>query len=213
MYKNGFFSIFLFVSILSISNTSYAILFDRGNGMIYDDELDVTWLQDATHLTNIYGDQWVDDLVHAGYDDWRLPKVLTSDGPDGQGNILNVTETEVSHLLIQTLGNSVNPLAPVGTPSLELNNCGPFLDLTYDGCGGEHYDLAWWIGASAEGPFVRYWTFDIWSGEHRPLHDLHSGFVWAVRDGDVTVPESSMFTLFAIGLVGLFFAGIKMKQA
>jgi hypothetical protein len=206
------FSLFLFVSFFSISTTVHAALIDRGDGMIYDDVLDVTWLQDATYLSNYYLDalDWVEHLEHAGYDDWRLPAVIASDGPDGQGNILNVTESEVSHLMIQTLGNTVNPAPPLGTPSVELSSCGPFLDLTYEGCGGEHYDHPWWLAASAEGPDLTYWTYNIWAGEHRPHHTSHQGFVWAVRDGDVAVPEPSIFMLFAIGLAGLGLTGRKI---
>jgi hypothetical protein len=213
MYRKLSFSIFLFVSVFSISTTTHSALIDRGDGMIYDDVLDITWLQDATNLTNVFGGEWVSNLVHAGYDDWRLPRVLSSDGPDGQGNILNVTESEVSHLLIQTLGNTINPASPLGTPSIVLNNCGPFLNLTIDGCGGEHYEHPWWLDASAYGPYITYWTFNIWAGEHTPRHDLHSGLVWAVRDGDVTVSEPSLLMLFTIGLTGLGFAGRKLKQA
>jgi hypothetical protein len=208
-------SAFLFIFFFSISNTIHAALIDRGDGMIYDDVLDVTWLQDATYLTNYYlaALEWVDSLEHAGYDDWRLPSVITSDGPDAGGNLVNVTESEVSHLLLNTLGNTVDPAPPLGTPSVELTSCGPFLDLTYDGCGGEHYDHPWWLDASAEGPDITYWTFNVWAGEHTPHHTAHSGFVWAVRDGDVTVPEPSVYFLFSIGLAGLYFAGRKKKQA
>jgi len=45
----------LFTSILSVSSVASAGLIDRGNGMIYDDVLDVTWLQDTNYaLTSGY---------------------------------------------------------------------------------------------------------------------------------------------------------------
>ena len=37
----------IFLLLLSFNAT--AALYDRGNGLIYDDVLDITWLQDATY--------------------------------------------------------------------------------------------------------------------------------------------------------------------
>ena len=52
-----------------------AALFDRGNGLIYDNILDVTWLQDANaggQLDWFGAHSWVANLDYQGYDDWRL---------------------------------------------------------------------------------------------------------------------------------------------
>jgi len=39
-----------FITVLLFSTTGvYAELYDRGNGLIYDDVLNVTWLQDANY--------------------------------------------------------------------------------------------------------------------------------------------------------------------
>jgi hypothetical protein len=100
-------------------------------------------------------------------------------------------------------------IALIGTPALELTNCCPFTNLTEGGCCGTHFDHPWWLDASAYGPYITYWSFNIWAGEHSPRHDLHSGFVWAVRDGDVTIPEPSMILLMATGIAGIIFAGRK----
>lgn len=37
------------VMILGLSSVSWATLWDRGGGMIYDDYLKITWLQDANY--------------------------------------------------------------------------------------------------------------------------------------------------------------------
>ena len=77
-----------------------AALYDRGNGMIYDDVLNITWLQDANYaytsgyaLANALGEEessntniqadgrmgwvaakaWAAQLNYGGFDDWRLP--------------------------------------------------------------------------------------------------------------------------------------------
>jgi hypothetical protein len=68
-----------------------AELHDRGGGMIYDDVLDVTWLQDANYaMTSRYDAdgrmtwdqavQWAATLTYRGYDDWRLPTVSPANG-------------------------------------------------------------------------------------------------------------------------------------
>ena len=35
--------------IVALSNSAGASLFDRGNGLIYDDDLNITWLQNANY--------------------------------------------------------------------------------------------------------------------------------------------------------------------
>ena len=37
------------VGLSLITLSANAALYDRGNGLIYDDVLDITWLQDANH--------------------------------------------------------------------------------------------------------------------------------------------------------------------
>jgi len=84
---------------LCISLNSFGALYDRGNGLIYDDILNITWLQDANYpftsgyaAANAVGSRnstsaniqtdgamgwdaaktWAAQLVYGGYDDWRL---------------------------------------------------------------------------------------------------------------------------------------------
>lgn len=82
-----------------------AALYDRGGGLLYDDVLDVTWLQDANYVQTQFkagdgttGDSdgrltwdnavaWVNDLNYydsvrgVSYDDWRLPGMLDTGNP------------------------------------------------------------------------------------------------------------------------------------
>ena len=51
---------------------SRAELFDRGNGLIYDDVLDITWLQNALSGGNKNWDtavEWAANLEYQGFDD------------------------------------------------------------------------------------------------------------------------------------------------
>ncbi len=66
-----------------------AALWDRGGGLIYDDVLDITWLQDANYAGTTIN--WADQLVYQGYEDWRLPS--TSGTESGY-----VNEGEMGHL-------------------------------------------------------------------------------------------------------------------
>ncbi len=77
----------------TFSGAAQAALMDRGGGLIYDDVLNITWLQDAnyakTQWTTSGGTQgtatgwmtwsaantWAENLSYGGYDDWRLPMV------------------------------------------------------------------------------------------------------------------------------------------
>jgi len=81
----------LTVLTINLPNVAQATLVDRGNGMIYDDILDVTWLQDANYAkTSGYdadgemnwatANAWAEQLVHKGYNNWRLPTISPVNG-------------------------------------------------------------------------------------------------------------------------------------
>lgn len=75
-----------------LSGAAQAALIDRGGGMIYDDALKITWLQDANYAkTSGYdadgrmgwtaANTWASNLSHGGYDDWRLPTMVDTGTP------------------------------------------------------------------------------------------------------------------------------------
>ena len=95
--------------LLLLSASSHATLIDRGSGMIYDSDQNLTWLLDANYaetsgyaaanaidnggsaFNNILADgrmgwdaatNWADTLVYGGFEDWRLPTVIDT-GNDG----------------------------------------------------------------------------------------------------------------------------------
>ena len=77
---------------LALSASARAALFDRGGGMIYDDVLNITWLQDANYALTSGSPSWngkmqfdaahawAAQLVYGGYADWRLPTVAPVHG-------------------------------------------------------------------------------------------------------------------------------------
>jgi len=85
-------------------------LIDRGFGLIYDTERDITWLQDANYartvgksangqLTWPTATAWVASLSYRGIRGWRLPTALNS---DGSGPCLghDCNDSELGHLFL-----------------------------------------------------------------------------------------------------------------
>jgi len=73
--------LFFLIVVFSVAD---AELIERGGGLIYDTDIDVTWLQDANYaktsgydsdgLMDVYdATKWVADLNFQGYDDWEFP--------------------------------------------------------------------------------------------------------------------------------------------
>lgn len=84
-------------SLLAVSCAAQAALHDRGGGLIYDDVLNVTWLQDANYAQTSGHDadggmtwndaiawaaglSYFDSVRNATYSDWRLPSISPIDG-------------------------------------------------------------------------------------------------------------------------------------
>lgn len=180
-------TLILGISTLAQAETPYPgtlNLFDRGGGLIYDKDLNITWLKDANYaktsvydadgLMNVYvAAGWASGLVYGGYDDWRLP---------------TRTSGEMGHLYDTELGNSA------GGP---LTNTGPFINLQ---------PSAYWTGTSY-GSWrwgTYYWYFDFGSGSESAILVGSELYAWAVRDGDVApVPIPGAILLFAPGLAGI----------
>ena len=87
----------IFIAITATASTlAQATLIDLGGGMIYDDTLNVTWLQNANYAETsgyddtLYGTDtggamtwadatvWASNLNYGGYSDWRLSDVTPS---------------------------------------------------------------------------------------------------------------------------------------
>ena len=118
--------------LCSFANVGGALI-DRGGGLIYDDILGITWLQDANYAATLFDDtngeegdfrgkftwtqalDWVAQLEYQGYDDWRLPSanLIGATFPgfcpspfDGScDNGFNVTRGELGHMFYNNLGN------------------------------------------------------------------------------------------------------------
>jgi len=144
------------LAILAVALASvqgHAALHDRGGGLIYDDVLNLTWLQDGDYARTTGYDvdgqmswkdavDWVAGLTYhdsvrgVDYSDWRLPNLLVDLGEPGCVVIDRVGGTdcgfkpppstsELATLYYQTLGNKGRPDADPG-----FLNTGPFINVT-----------------------------------------------------------------------------------
>ena len=90
------------------------LLIDRGRGLLYDVERNLTWLQDTNYAKTVGHSRdgqmtwneamnWVKRLNYHGITGWRLP---TARNPDGSGPCIgdNCRESELGHLVFTAMG-------------------------------------------------------------------------------------------------------------
>jgi len=155
----------------ALSGTAQAALYDRGGGLIYDSDLNVTWLKDANYAKTSGYDadgmmswqnatiwaanlSYYDSVRNVTYTDWRLPTTtdtgtlgcnFASSGTDCGYNV-NPSSSEMAHLYFTELGN-LSYYTTSGTESGAYAggaNPGSTLDNT--------------------GPFTNFQSFVYWSG-------------------------------------------------
>lgn len=192
-----------------------AALINRGNGMIYDDVLDVTWLQDANYARTSGFDSdglvswasantWVQNLNFGGYSDWRLPAItpvngssfdvsFSFDGTSDRGYNIAPSSNELLHMFEVNLGNGA-AFAPNGIFAGSTN---PAFNASFiDGESGLAYSFeniaaSYWNDVT-DNPFVdtawgvRFKTSsEVSLGETGLFVTATNLGIWALRDGDV----------------------------
>lgn len=179
----------ILVCVALLGSVCFGDLYDRGGGMIYDDVLDITWMQDAGMANGDWWEvtDWANALVYAGYDDWRLPHAVGGLG-------YNKTDSELGYMYYVNLGNE----AEEGDDVVFGNeNVGPF----------KNVKGFYWTGTLYSDPELA-WDFTFWTGRQglsnksttNPDINDHR-HAWAVRDGDVTpIPAPGAFFLASFGV-------------
>lgn len=199
----GFAKFVASVGMVAAMGFPQAALIDRGGGMVFDNALNVTWLQDANYaktsgydadglLTWSSASVWVTGLTYGGYTDWRLPTSNAScNSFGGEVTAKNCMTSELGSLFYISLGNF-----DATQPGGGLQNVGLFVNLF----GGHGY----WTSTG----FDSYgYYFHMASGyqAYSSKENLH--YALAVRDGDVSTavpaPATIILMLTGIGLLGL----------
>jgi len=195
------------------TGVSQAALIDRGGGLIYDDVLNVTWLQDVQYsvtsgfatdpkltfeqaLAFADGLEYFDRVRNVTWSDWRLPGVA----PDAVAGYDPTGESsELGYMYYVNLGLSPIYLdAAKGTFKNDL-----FQDLT---------NRAYWTGSVLK-PEKEIWAFLFGYGYLGTTNDNDHIRTWLLRDGDVglappdhSVPEPTTLGLLLAGMLGIALA-------
>jgi hypothetical protein len=219
------------IACVTLSSTAQAALHDRGGGLVYDDVLNVTWLQDANYaMTSGYDADgrmtwqdaldwafnlsYYDSIRNATYTDWRLPATTDTGAPGTQctnsgtdcGRNVSPASSEIAHLFFVSLGN-LSDLTTTGASS-GAREGGSNPGSTLDNLGSfiNFRSNFYWSGTEYAPDTFFAWTFDTGYGIQNVNGKTNSFFALAVRPGDVApVPEPETYALMLVGLglVGL----------
>lgn len=207
----------LLIVVSGVSTISNAALVDRSGGLIYDTDLNVTWLADANYaMTSGYDTDgqmtwsdamiWASGLSYGGYTDWRLPTTVQPDAPCQYNNSYgsfgyNCTGSEMGHLFYNELGGTAG--------SSILDSTDPDLTL-FTNVQSVYY----WSGTEYALVTDAAWNFTFLDGFQDANFNDNEYFAWVVRYGDVTtVPIPAAAWLFSSGLLGLTWVARRKARA
>ena len=228
MQKKNF--ILALLAGLALSGAAQAALHDRGSGLIYDDVLNLTWLQNANYgagssydngssttdglMTWVNAVTWADTLVYhdsvrnVNYSDWRLPTMIDT-GTSGCnyansgtdcGYNVDTATSEMAHLYFVSLGNQ-SYTTTTGANSGYAGGANPNSTLDNVGPFINLQSYAYWSGLGYAPDSDEAWFFYTDIGAQLSNVKINGYYAWAVRPGDVAaVPEADTWVMLLVGL-------------
>lgn len=218
---------------------AHAALHDRGGGLIYDDVLNITWLQDANYAkTSGYDDDglmtwekamawaanlsYYDSVRNVTYSDWRLPRVNPINGIAFNFNLSTTGATDRGYN-ISAPGSTYAGYSGSEMAYMYYNNLGnkgyyapigivhqAVYGLTNTGPFTNLKSYVYWSGLEYAPGTVLAWLFYTLDGAQLPQYLTDVNFAWAVRPGDVAVPIPEPET-YALMLAGLALVGVAAR--
>lgn len=216
-----------FLAFSMISSASTAALYDRGGGLLYDDVLNLTWLQDANYAkTSGYDNDgnltwsgamnfasnlsYYDSVREVTYDDWRLPHALpvnsenyngkfSFDGSTDEAYNITSTQSELAYMYYVNLG-----LKGYYTVNGDIRaDFGPQKNGNFGTANvGPVLNLRstvyWTESEYLPHPELNAWMFDPYWGNQNFYSKWDQLAVWLVRDGDVANNADRLQVLTAI---------------
>ncbi|MDB4431206.1 DUF1566 domain-containing protein [Pseudomonadales bacterium] len=199
--------------VVVVSSSSHAALYDRGNGLIYDDVLNITWMQDANYAqtsgyaaanasgffnygySNIQADggmgwdaanTWAAQLEYGGFDSWGLPSAQLMDATnpcDANDGSCDAGFNNVTGELAHMFYTNLGNAAGDSI----LNNVS-FTDAALGG-GIETFSnvqgYTYWLSDQYEPKDGDAWAFGGSQGYQGSSNKDRSYYSWAVHDGDI----------------------------
>ncbi len=223
------------IASAAVTSTAQASLVDRGNGLLYDNVLNVTWLQDANYAkTSGYSatgqmdwttaTNWAANLNFDGLTGWRLATNtpvsggasyninFSYDGTTDYGFNITSPKFEMAYMYNVNLGLK----DAISATGVDQSTYGIFGNGTTGGQAnvGLVHNLQssiYWSGAEYSPGSSDVWYFSTFTGYQNYNNKGNQFYAWAVRPGDVAaIPVPAAVWLFGTGLIGL--TGLTRKR-
>lgn len=211
-------TLLLCVASMLAATSANAALIDRGNGMVYDNVRNLTWLANLNEggLFSNWTDAkaWATNLTHGGFSDWRLPSVYDSDGSTICLGY-NCTDSELGNMYYNLFGaaaggniNSATNLANRGLFSLASGSNVLALNEEFNaGTAGTLPPFTCNMTPGQESCNFSFRTDGLQTYGSKGNGNVY--IAWALREGDVLpptggVPEPASWAMLiaGFGLVG-----------